>query len=254
MIVGPLIAAMLDLVGWWSPFMASAVFGLLALMLLLTGIEETLKHPPECTLAPASEGITAFRNSPQARLSALLIAFAFCIDGFCDLGIRGIHPPVRYGRDGICGSFRHCLDGLYAGRAGVPPPRQPHVYHQPCPHDGGRFRRGRAGITAFVAHICRPYRSVYPDRLFCCIGAMLSVAATLALEALPRNAGMASGIMGSFQIWLVPAFRPESRQGGLTCDPASVGRRMCSPYSGDRPGDTALDIRYCAVISRHGNK
>ena len=35
---------------------------------------------------------------------------------------------------------------------------------------------------------------------------MLSVAATLALEALPRNAGMASGIMGSFQILIGACF------------------------------------------------
>ena len=50
---------------------------------------------------------------------------------------------------------------------------------------------------------------------FCCVGAMLSVAATLALEALPRNAGMASGIMGSFQILVGACF-----SAGLSLVPA----------------------------------
>ena len=77
MIVGPLIGAkLLDVLGWWGPFAASAIFGLLALVLLLRGIEETLKNRHEGTLgARFVEGITAFGNSPQARLSALLIAF-----------------------------------------------------------------------------------------------------------------------------------------------------------------------------------
>jgi sugar phosphate permease len=68
-------------------------------------------------------------------------------------------------------------------------------------------------IVGIASLLLLPVSEAHPAALtitmigaFCGIGAMLSAAATLALEALPRNAGMASGIMGSFQILLGAVF------------------------------------------------
>ena len=99
MILGPLIGAMLlDLVGWWSPFMASAVFGLLALMLLLTGIEETLKHlrrHPWRPLHRRHHGVSQQPAGASERpADRLCILYS---DGFCYPCFRGFHPPLRYG-------------------------------------------------------------------------------------------------------------------------------------------------------------
>ena len=70
------------------------------------------------------------------------------------------------------------------------------------------------------------------------------------LEALPRNAGMAfSPRIFSDPSWCLLE-GSASCSGQLTCDPAPVGGRMCSPHGGDRLVNTTLGIRYCAVISR----
>ena len=211
MIVGPLIGAMLlDLAGWWSPFMASAVFGLLALMLLLTGIEETLKHRPEGTLgARFIEGITAFRNSPQARLSALLIAFAFCIlMAFVTLASEVFIRQFAMAEMGYAVVFAIASTGYMLG--GLACRR---LVSRMSTINLARMTVAGFSVVGLASLLLLPISADHPAVLsilmiasFCCIGAMLSVAATLALEALPRNAGMASGIMGSFQILVGACF------------------------------------------------
>ena len=68
-------------------------------------------------------------------------------------------------------------------------------------------------IVGIASLLLLPVSEAHPAALtitmigaFCGIGAMLSAAATLALEALPHHAGMASGIMGSFQSLLGAVF------------------------------------------------
>ena len=211
MIVGPIIGAiLLDLVGWWAPFMASAVFGFLALVLLLTGIEETLKSRPDGTLAARFiEGLTAFRNSPQARLSALLIAFAFCIlMAFVTLASEVFISQFAIGEMGYAVIFAVASTGYMLG--GLACRR---LVSRLSTINLARITVAGFSAVGLASLLMLPVSADHPGVLsilmiasFCCIGAMLSVAATLALEALPRNAGMASGIMGSFQILIGACF------------------------------------------------
>ena len=220
MIVGPLIGAiLLDVLGWWGPFAASAIFGLLALVLLLTGIEETLKHRPDGTLgARFVEGIIAFRNSPQARLSALLIAFAFCIlMAFVTLASEVfIHhfamAEMGYAVIFAIASTGYMLGGLACRR----------LVSRMSTINLARMTVAGFSAVGLASLVLLPVSAGHSAALsilmiasFCCIGAMLSVSATLALEALPRNAGMASGIMGSFQILVGACF-----SAGLSLVPA----------------------------------
>ena len=211
MIVGPLIGAiLLDVVGWWGPFMASAVFGFLALVLLFTGIEETLKIRPDGTLASRLvEGLTAFRNSPQALISALLISFAFCIlMAFVTLASEVFIRQFAMAEMGYAVVFAIASTGYMLG--GLACRR---LVSRMSTIDLARMTVAGFSVVGLSSLLLLPISSGHPAALsilmiasFCCIGAMLSVAATLALEALPRNAGMASGIMGSFQILVGACF------------------------------------------------
>ncbi|MBU74636.1 MAG: hypothetical protein CMM73_02870 [Rhodospirillaceae bacterium] len=211
MIVGPLIGAMLlNLVGWWAPFVASAVFGFFVLVLLLTGIEETLKDRPDGTLGTRFiEGLTAFRNSPQARLSALLIAFAFCIlMAFVTLASEVFIRQFAMGEMGYAVIFAIASTGYMLG--GLACRR---LVSRMSTINLARTTVAGFGLVGLASLLLLPVSASHPAALsfvmivsFLCIGAMLSVSATLALEALPRNAGMASGIMGSFQILVGGSF------------------------------------------------
>ena len=211
MIIAPLIGAMLlETMGWRAPFMASAIFGIIALVLLLTSIEETLKQRPGGSLGSRFiEGISAFGDSPHGRLSALLIGLAFCIlIAFVTLASEVFIQHFALSEVGYAAVFAiasggYMLGGLICRRL---------ISQMPT------LSLARSTVAAFcvvgiASILLLPFSASHPATLtiimilsFCCIGAMLSVAATLALEALPHTAGMASGIMGTFQILLGACF------------------------------------------------
>ena len=211
MIIAPLIGAMLlETMGWRAPFMASAIFGIIALVLLLTSIEETLKQRPGGSLGSRFiEGISAFGDSPHGRLSAFLIGLAFCIlIAFVTLASEVFIQHFALNEVGYAAVFAiasggYMLGGLICRRL---------ISQMPT------LSLARSTVAAFcvvgiASILLLPFSASHPATLtiimilsFCCIGAMLSVAATLALEALPHTAGMASGIMGTFQILLGACF------------------------------------------------
>ena len=211
MIVGPLLGAMLLAgFGWWAPFLSSAVFGAAALWLLLTSVGETMASRPEDNMRGRFiDGITAFRNSPHSRISALLMGLAFCIlIAFVTLSSEVYIRHFAMDETGYAvifaiASVGYILGGLACRR----------LVTRMSTLGLVRVIVAGFGAVGVASLFLLPVSDAHPAALtitmigaFCGIGAMLSAAATLALEALPRNAGMASGIMGSFQILLGAVF------------------------------------------------
>lgn len=205
MVAAPILGALiLTQFGWSAPFLASALFGAIGVVLMALFVPETLANPPGGRLIDRfSKGVSAFMASPKSLVGAAHIGLTFCIlITFVTFSseIFIVHfQTTAFGYSVIfaIASVGYLMGGLIS--------RHLIVSHHSLTlsrYIAAAFAIG--ALMLVLSHITGT-DSLYSLAaimlwLFICVGAMLSTATTLALESLPETAGMAAAIMGTFQI------------------------------------------------------
>ena len=211
MIVAPLVGALLlDFYGWRAPFFASGVFAAVAVLMIWANVGETNLERPESRISERFiTGLKAFAGSKQGLLGALYIGLAFCsliafVTLSSELFIRQYGTSeIGYAIIFSAASVGYAMGGLACRR----------LIRQ---HSSLRLTHSAAGIFGFVALAMLitlvsgtdSYGAMIAVMVisFLGVGAMLTAGSTLALESLPKTAGMTAGIIGSFQILLGGVF------------------------------------------------
>ncbi|MGB0847902.1 MAG: MFS transporter [Thiolinea sp.] len=205
MIIGPLIGGVaLTWFGWRASFGISALFGTIGLLLAIVFLPETNRSERQTSaLQTFVFSAKSFIQTPAALIGAILVALSFAglmtyITTSSDLLIRHYQiSPLLYAVSFSIAAAGYMTGGLvsrYLAR------KQSHT---------SLIRRTAmvylccAGvIIAFLAGIPHPLWAIIGLVFvyFACISAMLSQATAYTLEPLPKSAGMAAAILGSFQL------------------------------------------------------
>jgi DHA1 family bicyclomycin/chloramphenicol resistance-like MFS transporter len=205
MIIAPVIGGiMMQFFGWRGAFGASALLGALGLGLAIAYLPETLRaRPTTSLLATTMHSVRAFGRSRQSLLGMGLVGLTFSVlatfittasefligeRGLTELGFATFFSTMSVGY--MSGAFlsRGLARTLETGRLIV--------------ITGSGFLTG-AGLLV-VVWWSGPAGLVFLlpifTLIFACVGAMLSIATSATLAPLPKSAGMAAALLGTFQI------------------------------------------------------
>ena len=207
MVIAPLLGALgLTFFGWRAPFLASSIFAAIGLVLMFFVIPETLSRRPLGRLRDRFfDGVNGFRKSPQSLLGAGLVGFSFC--GLISIVTLSSEVfIVTYGFSAVAYAFVYAGVSMGYAAGGV---LARHFLKTRSVLDLSRITAMFFALIGlgFLASILTPWGgyillTALSVLFFAGVSAMLALGTTMALEPLPKTAGMAAALLGTYQLTL----------------------------------------------------
>ncbi len=205
MIIGPLVGGIaMTWFGWRASFGVSALFGTIGLLLASIFLPETNRSERQANaLQTFIFSAKSFVQTPASLIGAVLVSLSFgglmtYITTSSDLLIRHYQiSPLLYAVSFSIAAIGYMCGGLLSRHLAN---RQSHTIL--IRYTALAYLVCAGILIAFLAGLPHPLWLIIGLVFiyFACISAMLSLATAYTLEPLPKSAGMAAAILGSFQL------------------------------------------------------